>query len=58
MLNKPSNMKHRKAMARKYSPGEVDLFEPEETTAIPDDLEESQRRADGKSQLQSFAAFL
>ena len=51
-------MKHRKAMARKYSPGEVDLFEPEETTAIPDDLEESQRRADGKSQLQSFAAFL
>lgn len=31
-------------MARKYSSGDVDLFEPEETTAIPEDVEESQRK--------------
>ena len=34
----------RKAMARKYSFGDVDLFGPEETTAIPEDFEESQRK--------------
>ena len=34
----------RKAMARKYSPGEVDLFDPEDTTAISEDVEESQRK--------------
>ncbi|PFX19771.1 hypothetical protein AWC38_SpisGene15805 [Stylophora pistillata] len=34
----------RKAIARKYSSGEVDVFGPEETTAIPEDVEESQRK--------------
>ena len=34
----------RKAMARKYSSGDVDLFGPEETTAISEDVEESQRK--------------
>ncbi|PFX21213.1 Membrane primary amine oxidase [Stylophora pistillata] len=34
----------RKAMARKYSSGDVDLFGPEETTAIPEDVEESLRK--------------
>ena len=34
----------RKAMARKYSSGNVDLFGPEETTAIPEDVDESQRK--------------
>ncbi|PFX17413.1 hypothetical protein AWC38_SpisGene18254 [Stylophora pistillata] len=34
----------RKAMAREYSSGDVDLFGPEETTAIPEDVEESQRK--------------
>ena len=34
----------RKAMARKYSSGDVDLFGPEETTAIPENVEESQRK--------------
>ena len=34
----------RKAMARKYSSGDGDLFGPEETTAIPEDVEESQRK--------------
>ncbi|PFX29295.1 hypothetical protein AWC38_SpisGene5946 [Stylophora pistillata] len=34
----------RKAMTRKYSSGDVDLFGPEETTAIPEDVEESQSK--------------
>ena len=34
----------RKVMARKYSSGDVDLFGPEETYAIPEDVEESQRK--------------
>ena len=32
----------RKAMARKYSSGDVDLFGPEETTAIPEDVDMAQ----------------
>ena len=31
-------------MTRKYCSGDVDLFGPEETTAIPEDVEESQRK--------------
>ena len=34
----------RKAMATKYSSGDVDFFGPEETTAISEDVEESQRK--------------
>ena len=34
----------RKAMARKYSSGDVDLFGPEESTAISEDVEESQNK--------------
>ena len=34
----------RRAMARKYYFGDVDLFEPQETTAIPEDFQESQRK--------------
>ena len=34
----------RKVMGRKYSSGNVDLFGPEETTAISKDVEESQRK--------------
>ena len=32
----------RKATARQYSSGDVEFFGPEETTAIPEDVEESQ----------------
>ena len=31
-------------MARKYSSGDAEFFGPEETTAIPEDVEESQRK--------------
>jgi len=34
----------RKAMARKYSSLDVEFFGPEETTAIPEDVEEPQRK--------------
>ncbi|PFX19644.1 hypothetical protein AWC38_SpisGene15925 [Stylophora pistillata] len=34
----------RNTIARKYSSGDVDLFGPEGTTAIPEDVEESQRK--------------
>ena len=34
----------RKAMARRYSFGDVNLFRPQETTAIPEDFQESQRK--------------
>ena len=31
-------------MARKYSSDDAEFFGPEETTAIPEDVEESQRK--------------
>ena len=34
----------RKAMARKYSFGDVDLFRRQETISIPEDFQESQRK--------------
>ena len=45
-----------KAMARKYSSGDVDLFGQVETTAIPEDIEELSlgEIVDGKCQVREI----
>lgn len=58
MLIKPSNMKHReKRWQESILLAKLTCLGQKKTTAIPDDVEETQTRVDGKSQLQSFAAF-
>lgn len=57
MLIKPSNMKHReKRWQESILLAKLTCLGQKKTTAIPDDVEETQTRVDGKSQLQSFAA--